>query len=316
MLKLLRSLSSALLGREGVAPLLVGFLLNGLALVLSNFLKRKRLSWRERYNSKIGLVPELVERNPKIESFLATLENISVLIIRISNTGRSTVTKEDYHEPLRFAFKNRFILDFRVSNPRPVDIRDTVEKGAYVSRTIGDFGNPPDNKTYQQTLREALSGPLSSPSNEDPFTNEEKDARRQLTIPAIELKPRDEFTIVIDLRESIVSPGLESTDKEYTCSGKLRSGKLVDQNARNKRVTLTQILAAPCLVLFGGLIVTIARPVYSTKELYCAEGKRQWRGRAHSDLSPTRYRMRTCRPVLAQLSQLRRMEVLRVSARY
>ncbi len=272
LLDVLRSISTGLLGREGVFPLAVALLLNGLFLALSYFLKRKRLSWREGYNSKIGLIPESAGRSPLIESFLATLENVSVLVIRMRNTSRSTITVEDYHGPLRFTFKNRFIIDFRVSKPLPDDIRKRVDEEAYVSRPIDDFGDPPKDTINQLTLRKTLTEALSASPNQDPFTSEEKDARRQLTLPKLELKPKDEFTIAIDLRESTLSSGLESTDKQYACKCELRSGKLVDQSTRSKRVTVTQILTVLCILLLGGLIATIVVPVYSGTERYCVAG--------------------------------------------
>jgi phosphate transport system substrate-binding protein len=242
-------------------------------LVLSRFLERKRLSFREGYNSKIALVPDLAVRNPAIEPFLATFENVSSLIVKIRNMGRSTIAEEDYLEPLSFTFENRFILDFRVSEPRPVEIRDKIDDEAYVSRTIDDFGNPPRSTCDQQTLREDLSRLLTSTPDSDPFTNEEKDARRQLTIPKLTLKPKDEFKIAIDLREYTLSPGLKSTDKRYDCRGKLRSGKIIDQSVRRRRASLTQIAAALFLLLLGGLIVTIFILIFSVKERYCGEGE-------------------------------------------
>ncbi|MGH3832650.1 MAG: PstS family phosphate ABC transporter substrate-binding protein [Pseudonocardiaceae bacterium] len=272
-LNALRSLTTGPLSPGSVIPSLVAFLLSGLSLVLNHFLKRKRLSWRERYNSKIGLVSGFTERNPRIEQFIDTLANTSVLIIRIRNTGRSTITASDYHEPLRITFKNRFILDFRVSTPRPRDIRDKVENSAFVSQAIDDFGNPPENIIKLPALREALSRTLSASSDGDPFTNDEKDIRRQLTIPELELKPTDEFTIVIDLREAMLSPDLGSTDKEYSCRGKLRSGKLVDQNIRGRALTLTRSLSALFLLLLGGLIATIIGLNYPAAESYCTQGE-------------------------------------------
>lgn len=206
-----------------VVTQLVVQLISGMLLVLTRFLERKRLSFREGYNSKIALVPDLAVRNPAIEPFLATFENVSSLIVKVRNMGRSTIAEDDYLEPLSFAFENRFIVDFRVSEPRPIELRDKVDGEAYVSRTIDDFGNPPRSTIDQRTLREDLSRLLSPSPDTDPFTNEEKDARQQLTIPKLTLKPKDEFKIAIDLREYTLSPGLRSTDKQYNCKGKLRS---------------------------------------------------------------------------------------------
>ena len=91
LVDLLWSLGSALFGRGDISSLLAGLLLTGLALVINLYLRRKRLSLREGYNSKVAFVPDLAERSELFKGLLPTIKNVSSLIIRIKNTGRSVI---------------------------------------------------------------------------------------------------------------------------------------------------------------------------------------------------------------------------------
>jgi hypothetical protein len=96
-------------------------------------LRRRRIQYQVVYNSKIGLDTVLQEHDEDEESspkstnplgrLVHELERLSVVIIRIRNTGTADIEEPDVAPPLSVAFGNRVIWNARVSEASTRELR-------------------------------------------------------------------------------------------------------------------------------------------------------------------------------------------------
>ncbi|MGH3566755.1 MAG: PstS family phosphate ABC transporter substrate-binding protein [Pseudonocardia sp.] len=238
----------------------VPLVLTALGLLARLYATRKRLSYKEVYDNRIGIVPA-GDRPPDNDArrMLAVFNNVSVVMIRVWNSGRGRIATDDYLQPLRFVVRDRYIVDFRISHPAYEGLRDWVNADGRASPIVPDKGKLPIALT-QAGLRGTLPGSLL-PENEGGLTAVQKAERRQLRLPPLEMRRGDEFTLVVCLREDMLQPTDEhELTKHYDFGGELRSGKVVDQNTRRRRPSLTTILAGAVAVLTTLLVGSIIWP--------------------------------------------------------
>lgn len=257
-----------LLGLGGI-PWFVSLSVALALLVLRRYSGRKSLSWEELYNSRIGLVPILAENapNPMVAATLANLDAVSVVILRIWNAGRARITIEDYDTPLRFSVEHRYLLDFRVSSAKPDDMATIIEERGKVSAARQNPGGGSLHTLTRDRLRQDLPRAFPAPP-EDPstagqgFAIGDKTSRQALTLPKLELKPGDEFKLVIDLHllENTSEP---LQQKQYEFTGQMRLPcRMVNAGQAKSRFPITAALTGLALLLaigFGAAVV-YARP--------------------------------------------------------
>jgi phosphate transport system substrate-binding protein len=94
-------------------------------------LRRKRISYRVLYNSKIALGPEVphdrtdhVEaHSPQLAPVMRLLNRMNVVVIRIRNSGSYDIEPADFEEPLSFTFGGRVLWNARVSEASTLQVR-------------------------------------------------------------------------------------------------------------------------------------------------------------------------------------------------
>lgn len=245
-------------------------------LLVRLYLSRKRLSFKEEFNSKIGIVPFAHEHGGKPQdSELAVFNHVSVVLIKIRNSGRVGIDAADWLERLSFAVTGRYIVDFRVSGPKPSDLFKKGPEQNYVDTLDVNWEVRPregDAVMLRPALREGLPGTLGArPGTE--LSAEEKDQRRRLILPAIELKPGHSFNLVVCLRSDDINgrhPAPVASVRDYEFTGELDGGKVVDLNRPRRRPSATRVLAALVAVLSVLLVVAIV--VRPAGPAYCGAG--------------------------------------------
>ncbi|WP_228771448.1 hypothetical protein [Actinokineospora iranica] len=76
--------------------------------------RRKRISFRVLYNSKIGLGPEKPDDDDgpvrgQLATLAALLDRMSIVVIRIRNNGGYDIAPDDFDRPLSFTFGKRVV---------------------------------------------------------------------------------------------------------------------------------------------------------------------------------------------------------------
>ncbi|GAA3045364.1 substrate-binding domain-containing protein [Pseudonocardia yunnanensis] len=248
----------------GSVYIAIALTLAAIALVVRLYVSRKRLSFEEDFNSKIGIVP-FGHNNDPAATILSVFNSVSVVVIRVWNSGRATIEADDYRRALRFVVRGRYILDFRLSQPQPDDLRSPVEKDAQISAVVTDSGTPPPFRSREDLLKE-LPESLLSPDAEH------KNNSRELRLPRLKLRPRDEFRLVVALREDEKAPPEgRRLDKGYEFDGELHSGKLIDHGAPRRRPSANQLLVGAVAVLAVMLVLALfVRPMSPE---FCADGE-------------------------------------------
>ncbi|EOD67761.1 hypothetical protein [Amycolatopsis vancoresmycina] len=100
------------------------------------------------YNSKIGLSPidlhdgenGSAQAAPQLEPVARLLDRMSIVVIRIHNTGGFDIAPGDFETPLSFTFGNRIVWDARVSDD---GLRRHVRDGLEFSRARRRTGHRP-----------------------------------------------------------------------------------------------------------------------------------------------------------------------------
>lgn len=149
------------------------------------YLNRKRLTFEEVYNAKVGIVPPFNPNGPAHPPEagaidLRTFTHVTIIVIRVRNTGPAAIGRNDFAQTLRVAVTGRHIIDFRVSGLTPAGT--TVERGIdtglldsdgkptgwVVSAPTGDLNNIGDGAcTDRTTLRADLPRAMSDGLTKD-----------------------------------------------------------------------------------------------------------------------------------------------------
>lgn len=271
LLELLKSTVSGAFSQQGAPWFLVAVILATVGLLVRLFIERKRLTFEEVYNSKIGFHrPFEPNDSEPPQAVLKNFNNVSILVLRIWNSGRASIETTDFRQPLELDFSDRFIVDFRVSTPRPPSVATAEDVGHswLVSRAEDGLGAPRARMLAQNDLRQSLPASLYS-EQEGGLNETERKARKKLLIPPLSLGRSHSLKVVVCLREDRDLEEEEPAAKNYQLLGELAPGKITNQDKRRTRPSLTQALSG---VLFLSLILLIVSVVRPTPPFFCAQG--------------------------------------------
>ena len=126
-------------------------------------IRRKRITYRVLYNSKIGLGLEKLHDGTEpakagqrqLYQVAELLDRMSIVVIRIRNTGGYDIDADDFDRPLSFTFGRRVVWNARVSEASTEEIRARVRAGL---RFFGasDTTHDPVDRDSLRTVRERL----------------------------------------------------------------------------------------------------------------------------------------------------------------
>ncbi|RSM45289.1 phosphate-binding protein [Amycolatopsis balhimycina DSM 5908] len=235
------------------------------------FIRRRRLAFRVLYNSKIGLSPidlhdgenGSAQADPQLERTARLLSRMSVVVIRIRNTGGFDIAPDDFEIPLSFTFGSRIVWDARVSDATDDGLRRHVREGLeFFTR---DTPQPVESAKLSR-VRALLPKRLAGvPAPEAPEWHGVRLAR-------LSLKRKEKFKLVIVLRESGDDDG--EISKEIEHHARLAAGRIKDDR-KQRRFGWPVITTAVGVLLTGALLATLlvswSRP--SGETALCATGK-------------------------------------------
>jgi phosphate transport system substrate-binding protein len=240
------------------------------------FIRRRRLTFRVLYNSKIGLSPidlhdgenGSAQADPQLERTARLLNRMSVVVIRIHNTGGFDIAPGDFEIPLSFTFGSRIVWDARVSDATDDGLRQHVRDGLeFFTR---DTPQRPVEGVKLSRVRALLPKRLAglaaaeAPLPEAPEWHGVRFAR-------LSLKRKEKFKLVVVLRESDGHEG--EISKEIDHHARLAAGRIKDDR-KQRRFGWPVITTAVGVLLTGALLATLlvswSRPGDSAQ---CATGK-------------------------------------------
>ncbi|MFC4014045.1 PstS family phosphate ABC transporter substrate-binding protein [Nonomuraea purpurea] len=256
----------------GVGPVLFGIVL----LIAAPFfdrlvVRRKRISFRVLYNSKIGVGPEgLSDSNdpaeatpPQLLQVARLLERMSIVVIRLRNSGSYDIDADDFEKPLSFRFGGRVVWNARVSEATTDQLRAKLREGL---RFFPEDDNP-DRDTLV-TVRERLTvrmarwlgGGPSVPDSAEPLWH-------GVRLDGLKLKRGEKAKLVVVLRES----GRGEITKVVEHAGKLKDAGMIKDEGENRRITLPRVSAGLVIVLSAVLVLSqLGQP--QDRTIACASG--------------------------------------------
>lgn len=246
----------------------------GSPLVDRLLIRRKRVQYQVLYNSKIGLSPVLlgsdgddppsVPTNPQLDHLAELLEYLSVVIVRIRNTGSYDITESDFEPPLSFTFGSRVVWDARVSEASDPQLRrhirenmeffnrDPVGAPKRTAETAGeDYRNLP---TLRRWLAPRLSAWLT-PATSSVLVDSAEPQWHGVRLARLWLRRKQSFILVVVLRETN-SDAAEIT-KDYRVTGGHSTGKTIIDERRQRRFGWPVVATAIGVLLVGALLATL-----------------------------------------------------------
>ncbi|MET8867219.1 substrate-binding domain-containing protein [Nonomuraea sp. NPDC004580] len=257
----------------GVGPVLFGIaLLLAAPFVDRLVLRRKRISFRVLYNSKIGVGPErlsdasdLTETgSPGLHQVAQLLERMSIVVIRLRNSGSYDIDPDDFDKPLSFTFGGRLVWNARVSDASTPELRQRLREGL---RFFPDDDKPArDNLlTVRQRLIDRLARRLGAPQGQDL----PEPAWHGVRLAELTLKRGEKAKLVVVLRES--APGDGDITKVVHQSGKLKDAGMIKDEGQTRRITLPRVSIALVAALSALLIASqLVQP--PDRSIACAPG--------------------------------------------
>ena len=240
------------------------------------FIRRRRLAFRVLYNSKIGLSPidlhdgenGSAQADPQLVRTAQLLSRMSVVVIRVRNTGGFDIAPEDFEIPLSFTFGSRIVWDARVSDATDDGLRQHVRDGLEFFTRETTAPQPVESAKLSRVrawLPKRLAGLAETPTLEAPEWHGVRFAR-------LSLKRKEKFKLVVVLRESEGHDG--EISKEIEHHARLAAGRIKDDR-KQRRITWPVVTTAVGVLLTGALLATLlvswSRPSGGTA--LCATGK-------------------------------------------
>jgi ABC-type phosphate transport system substrate-binding protein len=255
----------------------------GIALLIATpfvdrfLIRRKRISYRVLYNSKIGLGPEkLHDANEATEANLRQLRQVarlldrmSIVVVRIRNTGSYDVDPDDFALPLSFTFGRRIVWNARVSEVSDAKLREQIRSGLEFFR---DDTTSPDDPDGLRTVRERLVQRMSRWVGVQAEPDLDAEHRwHGVRLTGLSLPRRQRFKLVVVLRE----PGEGEITKDVGVTGKLKETGLVEDEKRERTITLPRVTGAlaAALTLFLVLSLVFAPSPPDPAAARCAAGE-------------------------------------------
>ncbi|RZQ63560.1 PstS family phosphate ABC transporter substrate-binding protein [Amycolatopsis suaedae] len=240
-------------------------------------IRRKRLTFRVLYNSKIGLTPvdlnddaHSAKMDPHLKTMARQLSRMSIVVIRIRNTGSFDIDPDDFETPISFTFGDRIVWDARISEATTDDLRQLIrENMEFFSReSTPDVADREKLSGVRSWLPQRLAGLLGS---QDKEKEPEPPQLHGVRLTRLSLKRSEKFKLVVVLREP-GDNGRTEISKDVTRRGRISGGRIKDEK-QQRRLSWPVVTGAVGVLLTGALIATLltaSRPV--DPAIRCADG--------------------------------------------
>lgn len=288
--ELLQSLVDILGSNQGIVSLgIAAAIAIGTPFVDRLVIRRKRIQYRVLYNSKIGLSPIFLETggdtgpktsmptaNPQLTQVAQLLSQLSVVIIRIRNTGSYDVTPNDFEPPLTFTFGRRVVWDARISDASDEQLRVRVRENLEFFTTADGAVTAPEADANRKlpALRKWLAPRLAAWLTPTPVPLDAPEPQwHGVRLGQLFLPRHQSFKLVVVLREA--ENATREISKDIQVRGGHRSGSTIIDEKRQRRFGWPVVLPAIGVMLVGALLATLIfgqapRPVNGT--VACAAG--------------------------------------------
>lgn len=259
------------LGGPGPVALAIA-LLFATPLIDRLFVRRKRLSFRVLYNSKIGLGPDQLHDGtdshaPQLRELVRQLERMSIVVVRVRNSGNYDIDPDDFDKPLTFTFGDRVVWNARVSEAGSEELREEVR------RSLQFFGRD-ELRVSLPTVRERVSQSMAR------LFRNGGDRPRAVVEPvwhgvrleSLTLRRKQKFKLLVVLREPDTNPTGE-IGKEVKITGHLGGAGVLHDEKQERFLTLPRLTGGLAALLAAVLVVTLAwAPPSSDGSVACGTG--------------------------------------------
>ncbi|GII86457.1 hypothetical protein Ssi03_44470 [Sphaerisporangium siamense] len=263
----------------GAGPVVFGIVLLVAAPFLDRLIvRRKRLGFRVLYNSKIGIGPERLhdgadpsDSGPRqLRQVVRLLDRMSVVVIRIRNSGSYDIEPDDFQKPLSFTFGGRVVWNARISEASTPDLREELRNSLRFF-AAGDTRTGRDNLlAVRGRLTERMSRLLRAPSGQDAG----EPRWYGVWLDGMSLGRGQMAKLVVVLREPVESRSDEVT-KSLRHGGRLKETGLIKDEGERRRVTLPRVTGALAGVLTVVLVLSqiAQQPRQPETVVACASGE-------------------------------------------
>lgn len=242
-------------------------------------IRRKRIQYQVLYNSKIGLSPVLMDEdpdeptppttpNPELTHVAKLLDRLSVVIIRIRNTGSYDIGESDFEPPLSFTFGRRVVWNARISEASDPQLRTHIRQNLEFF-TNSDTpaareeqqpaGAPVETSRNLSSLRRLLPVRMSAfftPAPTAPVATVRRAPQwHGVRLAKLWMRRGQSFILVVVLREA--DENSTTISKEYRVTGGHSTGKTIIDEKRQRRFGWPLILTAIGVMLVGALLATL-----------------------------------------------------------
>ncbi len=261
------------LGGPGPVLLAIG-LLFATPVIDRLFVRRKRLGFRVLYNSKIGLGPEQLHdgtdpNSPQLRELVRVLDRMSIVVVRVRNTGSYDIDGEDFDKPLTFTFGDRVVWNARVSEA------GSEEMKAEIRQSLQFFGSETSPaKASLPTVRERMAqrvarwGGLAvtaDPPGEPVWHG--------VRLEKLALRRKQKFKLLVVLREPDGNAEGE-LGKDVKVVGSLGGAGIVHDERPERLLTLPRLTGGLAALLAAALVLVLAWPPGpNDATVACASGK-------------------------------------------
>ncbi|GGP51930.1 PstS family phosphate ABC transporter substrate-binding protein [Saccharothrix coeruleofusca] len=241
------------------------------------FVRRKRISYRVLYNSKIGLGPEQLHDGadgaptdaPRLRELVDLLDRMSIVVLRVRNSGNYDIEPDDFEKPLSVTFGERVVWNARVSEAASDELRGQVRRNL---RFLRSEAAPTDRDTLR-TVRERLGQRLVRwwyPAADTAAADTAEPLWHGVRLEPFTLPRKQKFKLVVVLRQ----PGDGGEiDKEVKISGRLGGAGVLHDEKRQRTFTLRRLTGGLGVVLAAVLLVTLwFAPPAADPSVACAGG--------------------------------------------
>ncbi|GAA3571814.1 substrate-binding domain-containing protein [Amycolatopsis ultiminotia] len=278
--EILRTLAEVLTSGRGIIPIAVVAGATIAAPLIDRYLiRRRRLLFRVLYNSKIGLSPVTLgdgndgaaQQDPELVRTVRLLEPLSVVVIRIRNTGSFDIRPDDFEHPLQFTFGDRIVWDARVSEARD-GLRDVVRNGLEFFTHDEPAPEPVPDAARLSGVRALLPQRLADLLRQpDPSSTQTRAPQwHGVQLGRLSLKRREKFKLVVVLREPDGWHG-GPLSKDWGWTGRLGGGRIKDER-KQRRLSWPVVTVAIGVLLTGALISTLIVAASQSSASGCGSG--------------------------------------------
>lgn len=249
-------------------------------------IRRRRIQYQVLYNSRIGLSPVFLEpdgdrssppalANPELNRLARQLEKLSVLIIRIRNTGSTDIDESDIEPPLSVTFGNRIVWDARISEASDEQLRThTRENLQFFTNTDGvrptkkaATGPPEETEAIDEprnlsALRRWLARRLADTLTPDEGAVGPPEPEPQwhgVRLAKLWMRRKQSFILVVVLHEAAETS--EEISKQYRITGGHANGRTIIEKRKQGWLRWPIVTTAIGVVLVGALLGTVLAKV-------------------------------------------------------